>query len=367
MVFGRRKTGKTYFVRNMTDWEEYFTVSPEGVIYTSSMEELDYPVFLERLKGLKDKPLVIDEFHRLPRKFLTLLQHLSPPWTLVTSTLHLARDLLSSHSPIMGLFYPLQFDLISPLDILRELSPFFRGPELVENAVYLREPLLLPFDSALPLRERLRLALPLAESLIGEIFREEERRYTISYASILKAASGGYVKMQKLGRFLDANPSFYVDILRQLGLLRAVKNYPHKRKLYRHRSPLTDLYFYLSLKYLYDETGVFKEEALNHLLPIHIEWFVEELLSEVMNLEPMKILNPEIDVALGSSRRPEIVVEVKWGDMDPSDVRKVEKKLEMFRARRILLVRDPTEIDSSTLEVWGPENLLSLASTHKYC
>ncbi len=346
---------------------EYFTVSAEGVVYTSEMEELSYEVFMERLKRLVNKPVVIDEFHRLPRKFLTFLQHATPPWTLVTSTLHLARELISSKSPIMGLFYPLSFDIISPVDILRGLSPHLEGPELIENAVYLREPLLLPFDLSLPLTERLRLALPIAESLVGEIFQEEERRYTASYSAVLKSAAGGYVKMQKLGRLTNGNPSFYVNVLRQIGLLKAVRNYPYKRKLYRHRSPLTDLYFYSSAKYLYDETGVFKEEAVKHLLPIHVEWFIEELLSEITGLEPMKILDPEIDVALGRGKRPEVVVEVKWRDVDRVDVRKVEKKLERFRARRVLVVKDPSGVESESLEVWGPDDLLRVAKFHRFC
>jgi len=367
LIYGRRKTGKTYFVRNYTEWDHYYTVSRDGVVYDEELNELNYDVFYERIRHQTNKKVVIDEFHRLPPKFLTFLQHSSPNWTLVTSTLFLAKKLLSSSSPILGLFQPLRFDIIDPADILRALGSRFSGPELIENAVYLREPLLLNFPLSEPLERRLSLAVPVASALVGEIFLEERREYSRGYHSVLRSIAGGYTRPQKAARFLQGK-SFYIHILREMGLIKAVRVHGQKRYLYRHSSPLLDLYYYLSAKYLYEETGTFKKEALRTLLPIHVEWFVEELLSEIHSLEPVKVLNPELDVALARGKRVAVVAEVKWTDsLSSTELRKIEEKLAPFRAKKYLVVKDKSGIASTKLNVLDASDLLALAREHRHC
>ncbi len=57
--------------------------------------------------------VIIDEFHRLPNDFLDLLHIRSPNnIVLITSTLHLAKNLLGGKSPILDLFLEFRMDLI---------------------------------------------------------------------------------------------------------------------------------------------------------------------------------------------------------------------------------------------------------------
>ncbi len=79
LVFGRRKTGKTFMVRRMLDHDYYFFIMKGGVAAHDG-ELLPYPVFRERLSGLMKElvTVVVDEFQRLPSGFLNCCTSSAP-------------------------------------------------------------------------------------------------------------------------------------------------------------------------------------------------------------------------------------------------------------------------------------------------
>jgi len=70
MVYGRRKTGKTFLINNFTKFDEYFFIKNDKGILTKDNKQVSYDTFIEILKrGIKeDKIIVIDEFHRLGKE-----------------------------------------------------------------------------------------------------------------------------------------------------------------------------------------------------------------------------------------------------------------------------------------------------------
>jgi len=152
MIYGRRKTGKTFLVENFMRYDRFFFVNRDRTVLDKVlMEKYTWQEFFKVFKEiLGEKRIVVDEFHRLPNEFLDFL-HLSGvkgELILITSTLWLAKNLLGRGSPIIGLVSPIRIGLIDEAEILLHLSRELEGKELVESSVYLREPFLIPFWSS---------------------------------------------------------------------------------------------------------------------------------------------------------------------------------------------------------------------------
>ena len=154
---------------------------------------------------LGNKKIVVDEFHRLPKIFLDYLHSTGQKGelTLVSSTLWLSRILLSEKSPLLGLFYEVPFTLIDERDMMESLVTADRK-ELVEAAVYLREPILLPLYAP-PIREFLTSYLTTNKmtvlGLVGEIFHEEKRGLSRIYEGIMRAVASGKMTSTEISSF----------------------------------------------------------------------------------------------------------------------------------------------------------------------
>lgn len=117
LVFGRRKTGKTFLVENFLNYDEYFFVKRDrSIISKKEGREITYEtlkLLIERC--LSDgKTVVVDEFHRLGEDFLDFLHSTrkSGKLILISSTLFLSKKIFASHSPILGLFAEAPIGLI---------------------------------------------------------------------------------------------------------------------------------------------------------------------------------------------------------------------------------------------------------------
>ncbi len=389
MLYGRRKTGKTFLVQKFLDYDEFFFVGRDGVVYDrlngGTMTSAEFINLFPRL--LKDGRIVVDEFHRLPSNFLDLLHAYSGSGevTLITSTLWLAkRTLLGKGSPLLGIVTPAKIGLIDEREILVELSRELEGKELVEASTYLREPLLVqPYRP--PLREFLTnylfSAAPMIKELIGEAFTEEEKELTAVYEAVMKGIASGKRTSTELSSLLYSrgliekdNPGVlqrYLSILTDMGILRKLPVTGKRRKKfsYMHLSPLLDLHFYLEAKYAYTELETpreFIERAVSEKVPKAVEGFVESLLSKVYGLRQIRIEMPklELDISLQGFKRLELVGEVKWKNrVRREEVRKIEDKLGKFDCRRVLVVpsEDVLEKTPQGVEVLTPEKLLELA------
>ncbi len=358
-ICGRRKTGKTFFVKNFLDYDEYFFVNRDGSVLRG-MKRISYEAFREVFgEVIEDKKVVIDEIHRLPEDFFDYL-HATKRGKLIgiSSTLWLSKRLLGRGSPLMGLFSLLIFGLIDENDVLNGLRKLnLDKRELVEAAIYAREPIVA---SAYKPKMRKWLASFLdanrlaIREIIGEIFTEEERELSLVYEGILRAISSGKNKSGEISSYLFSrglikkdNPGLiqrYLDTLVKIGLVEKVEVYKKKRFVYRSVSPLFDLHFYLDEKYSYVENPVperFIREVIMEKLPYHVERFFEDLLSKKLGMKKVVIEEPEIDIALTRFKKLALVGEVKWGRRVTSkEIKKVANKLNLFNCDKILIVPD---------------------------
>ncbi|MHB9301691.1 ATP-binding protein [Thermofilum pendens] len=387
LVYGRRKVGKSYFIRNFTKWDSYYFVGREGEIFVDS-ERISYEAFRRELaeKLKHNETVVVDEFQRLPSEFSDMLHSLGTRGRLVavSSTLWLSREILSGRSPLLGMMTEFKMGLVDEADILVNLSSYVSDPKrLVEVSVLLREPWLTPVWERASNFERgvvqtLRYTVP---ALVGEVFREEERFLSRVYEGVLKAVASGKSVSSEIAAYLYSNrlmaaqdPSLvhpYLRVLERIGILEKVKFYGKNRYMYRHVSPVVDLFFYMDAKYGISERELEEEQALRVLrekMPLYVEQFVAYLLSKSMGLWAEKIVEPghEVDVALVDFKSLKAAVEVKWREtLTSSDVEKIEERLSRYKCRKILVVPrgDVLPREPKGIEVFSAENLLELART----
>ena len=384
MIYGRRKTGKTFLIENFTDYDYFFFVNRDTTVLDKiTGEKYTYKEFLTILRALMGNRIVIDEFHRLPEDFLDFLHAIGKKGelTLVTSTLWLSKKLLSGRSPLLGLVYPVRIGLIDERDILLELSKDLSGKELIESAVYLREPFLIPYYKP-PIRDFLASYLYearlMVRELIGEIFSEEQRELTNIYEGIMKAVADGKNVSTEISSLLFSrgllakdNPGVlqkYLSILTEMGILERVIVYGKKRFRYYHISPLIDLHYYLEEKYSYTEIDVsvdFIRKVIDAKVPFHIEQFFRNLLSKVFGLTYQKIEERDfdVDIALFEFKKIKLVGEVKWKNfVSRNEVKNIENNLHKFKCKRVLIVPDKAivEREPEEIEIWDIEDILKL-------
>ncbi|MGC8777039.1 MAG: AAA family ATPase, partial [Candidatus Micrarchaeia archaeon] len=80
LVYGRRKTGKSFLVEKFVSYDEYFFVNRDRTILSKRDNRIiSYDAFVEiLLRELSSKKcVVVDEFHRLGEPFFDLLHAVS--------------------------------------------------------------------------------------------------------------------------------------------------------------------------------------------------------------------------------------------------------------------------------------------------
>jgi len=384
LVYGRRKTGKTFLVKHVFRDSHYFFVKRDGGVFCEKLEEtLDYKSFIVILKRLfeENELVVVDEFHRLPEDFLDLI-HLKSPKNLilVTSTLHLVKKILGPGSPLIGLFYEYRVDLIDERDILVNLKKYISDlKSLVEYSVYLREPILVrSFKKGISLFELIKGFKLTVPALLGEVFSEEEREFSAKYEGVLRAIASGKTKVTEIANCLYSRKlikrndhglvSSFIDILCKIGLLDKIREFGGRRYYYYVSSPMVDLYYYLDEKYNFSERDL-SEKYFREKLPRHIEIFFRNMLAKIFNLVPVAVVKPyEVDIALAEFNRLKVVAEVKWRkSIDRSELKQVENKLYFFKnTRKILIVpyEEALPEKPENIEVWSVERILSMIESN---
>ncbi|USS40921.1 ATP-binding protein [Thermococcus aggregans] len=364
LVYGRRKTGKTFYIRERAKYSHYFIVTSgreifevrRGEIYSFSEFMKVFPLLLKQGK------IVIDEFHRLGEPFFSVLQGLSGigELILITSTRHYFKRFIGSNSPLLCLFYLRELGLVDPRDAINFVHELgYSGKTLIELAVLLQEPWLAPAIESLGERVFSTFGATLkgnVPSLIGEIFTEEERELTMRYSAILEAvadgkSSSGEIANELYSRGLVEKETHsavapYLETLVNMGILERIPLFGKRKKIfkYRHLSPVVDFAYYLNAKYGFFETEVpdeVVERILRERMPHYVERFFERLLAKHYSLQPVRIEMPdlEVDVALLRNKKLYLVAEVKWkGRIKERDIRKAEEKFEDLNAKKKLLI-----------------------------
>ncbi len=370
MLFGRRKTGKTFYTRFALPDYKYYIVRRGGKFFDPEEgEEYDLKVFL---KMCGDKTIV-DEFHRSDPKFLDALQSGQCPnnLVLITSTMHFYKKFVEGPgAPLKGLFSLKNVGLISPIELL---SGEIKSKEDFKRLIWYQEPTLIGKS----VEDCVLSGTIFARSLTGEILDEEDVTHSRRYDAILESIAYGKNSLSEIANHLHgagviekASTSLitkYIDIMIKTGLIEKMEIWGKKKgSFYRHVSPLTEIAYYLDAKYDLKDLNLpwgFIRDAVYVRLPFLIERFVERFMAEYFGMKPVKIMDPEIDIALVKFKRLGVVAEVKWRkDITKKDIRNAERKLEMFsQAKKILVVPDKNEVPYTELEVWDTEELKSRA------
>lgn len=383
LVYGRRKTGKTFLVTNFVKFDEYFFVKSSGSIITKDSNSISYESFIEVFRrSLEDgKTVVVDEFHRLGQEFFDYLHYMKKngKLILISSTLFLSKKLVSEQSALLGLFAEAPIGLISLQDSLKTLKRFnLRKKEMLELAVLLREPIAVdyfdPKESSRSTVAKVVLGSVMTiPALVGEIFLEEQREISGVYEGILRAIASGKVGSGEISSYLFSkklvkkdDPSIiqqYLNNLASIGMIRKLGVFGKKRFLYKLTSPLSRLYYYSDEKYNLSERKMSEKELASiadELLPRIIEDAVRESIAEKHGLAESVLEASDFDVdgLLLKFRRPGIALEVKWKTIGEKEVRQIEEKLGKIQAtRRIIFVQDKTKVKSK-LEVMDATDLL---------
>ena len=277
-------------------------------------------------------------------------------------------------SPILGLFLGFQMNLIDERDILLNLAREIKDRKrLIEQSVYLREPMLLRWfgSNIADILRNLKLIVP---SLVGEVFSEEEKELSSRYEGILRALSSGKITLSEITGFLYSNKLIdkqdtsavkpYLKILADIGMVKRVPEYFGNRYYYFVSSPMIDLYYYLDEKYNFSERDV-DDRYFMERIPFHVESFFRELLSKMFMLRAFMINKPDlqIDIALSDHKKLKVVCEVKWKErVRTGEIREIENKLVRFKAcKKILIVKNVKALDREPdgIEVWDVDKILS--------
>mgnify|MGYP003873235221 CR=1 FL=1 len=387
LLFGRRKTGKTFLVRRMLHYDYYFFVTRGRGVFcesTEGVESLTYPVFLERLKNLlkNDIVLVIDEFQRLPEDFLDFL-HYAKSWSkakviLVGSSMLVSKRILHPRSPLLGIVKPVKLSLIKPLDVMRALLKLKKPEEALALAPIVSDPWILEFiDLNKPYEEIVDQVIEVlrlsARGLIGEVFLEEERELTERYEAILRAIACGCKTPGEVASYLSGilgehlksqDVKKYMSNLVEMGLVRKIRLFKKKRYLYIVDSPLLDLFFYLDAKLGFYELrpplSLVKEKAVEKI-PFYYEQFIVDLLAQILEAETQKSFQPEIDGILVRGKKSVAAIEVKMGKVSLSEIYNFKSKASTLAEELIVVAKNAPEATSETsVEVYTPQKIAEI-------
>lgn len=379
LVYGRRKTGKTFLVENFIKYDEYFFVKRDGSIISKENDKIiTYETFIEILKRAlnTNKTVVVDEFHRLGENFFDFLHYTKKQGKLIliSSTLFLSKKIFSTKSALLGLFAEVLITLINIEDCIKVLRKFkLNKKQLVELAILLREPIAVDyFNEKKKVREIFRdvllYSVKTIPALIGEIFVEEERNISAIYEGILRAIANGKIVSSEISSYLFSrnlikkdDPSIiqqYLNNLVELGIIKKIKVYEKNRFVYRHISPLAKFFYYADEKYNISERKISYMEAeriIDEIMPRIVEYNIGEFLASKFGLEETVIEAKDygIDVCLLRFKKPEIVVEIKWKDhITKEDILKAEKNLNKLPAqKKLLFVPNKKRLSSESIDI----------------
>nr|MDO8086082.1 AAA family ATPase [Candidatus Sigynarchaeum springense] len=382
LVYGRRKTGKSFLVTNFIHYDDYFFVKTNKSIITNRNYTVSFDTFVELLKRSLDesKTVVVDEFQRLGPDFFDFLHSSKKQGRLIliSSTLYLSTKFFSSKSPLLGLLAEIPIGLIKIEDALRAISQFsLPKKERLEAAILLSEPIVIDyFDETRPPRDllanMLSSSMKTIPALIGEIFFEEERALSAIYEGILRGIATGNVGSGELSSYLFSkkltakdDPSIiqqYLVNLVQVGILRRIEIFNKKRFIYKHTSPLSRIFYYADEKYNVSERKLLPAEIvpiIDEIMPKLVEDLVREAVARKHGLRESIVTasDHDVDALLLKFKKPEIAIEVKWGIIHAPDVKRSEEILGRVEAtRKILFVPDKKGL-KSTLEIWDVDDL----------
>lgn len=379
MVYGRRKTGKTFLVKQFQRYDRFYFVGRDRTILEEDMTQVPYDVFIDRLRrDLKDdRTVVVDEFHRLGEGFLDILHamDMKGKLILISSTLHLSRTLLSGSSPLIGKVQEVKVPPVDFIDLLA--STRWRGKGRYEMLAFMKEPMVIALGYNDPVDTIIGSALTVS-ALIGEIFTEENRKLSEIYESVLRSVAVGRSTSGEMSSFAfyrklirKDDPSLlqqYIRNLCDLGILRKYNVWGRKRFVFRHVSPLMSAYYSIDERYGISNREMTVDEGrsiMDQIVPRVMEDVLRDCLADRLGAVPHLDMSPsgEVDGILVRFNKPKAVVEVKWKKrLDRKDLSTVEKNLERYPdLRKVLIVPDRDMVSIDGIEIIEPLDILEFS------
>lgn len=378
LLFGRRKTGKTFLVKKFLKYDEYFFVKRDrSIISKKDQKEITYDTFTTLIERelSNGKTIAIDEFHRLDESFFDFIHYTEKNGKLIllSSTLYLSKKLFSSKSPILGFFAEVPISIISLKDTLRHLKQYkMEKKTILEMAILLREPLMIEyFDEKENPRKIIariiRYSVKTVPALIGEIFVEEERKISAVYEGILRAIANGKTVSGEISSYLFSrkllkkdDPSLiqqYLKNLMEFGIIKRLKVFGKNKLVYKHVSPLSKIFYYADEKYNISERKLKEKEIeriIDEIMPMIVEDTVRGFISEKYGLEETLFEAKDFDVdgCLLKFKKPEIALEVKW--CKKINIKEIENNLKKIKAKKKMLFvpnRNDIKNKSSNIEI----------------
>ena len=394
LVYGRRKTGKTWLLRRCSKWSVYVTVTRDGACIVDDRgqgirvvglrECIDHAISMLKKPG---HLVVVDEFQRLPEKYWEIIA--SVGWEaesglqLCGSSLSIVGKVFGHGSPILGLLTPFKVDIASLEDTIASLANALSSAwEAVAWSIIARDPWILRHINlqgepwGVLASEAVRL-LPAARGLLGEIFEEEGRSLTRTYDAVLRLLAKGYwrasdiaLRLYEAGLTEDPSPSSATGILGVLEKIGLVEKVPlwrtrGSRRYYRHRSSLLALLYSLSDEV--DELGVEPSpETVKSRYGVELAFNIGEMMARAKGLARGYSVQGARDVdivLLDKKGRALWGYEVKMGSINAREAREVADwihSLGIAHAGVITLKESPKEplaID----EIMDAEAIVELA------
>ena len=373
MIYGRRKTGKTFMLKNLCKFKNYFLVKKSLSIFTDNktktIEEL-----IKEVRNLleENNAVVIDEFQRLDESVLEEMMQSHPKGRLIVSgsSMRITKKFFDSRSPLLGFFTPMKIGLISPSDILGGLKDL-AAENRIEFSAFLREPWLIPLFSKEDISEFVYKVVTkskyIVSSLMGEIFSEEERELSKKYAAILSLIGAGIWSTRELTTILyhrnlipDPSPNHIIQYLKNLEgmeLVESVKLHKSRNRcFYRLRSPVMNIYYYLDDRYDIGNRDIDFEEmepTLKKLINFEIQNFVADFFAEKSSGRKEYFISQskEIDFIITQRKKPTVVGEVKWGEYRKKDIEKFKEKTKYIGGEKVFVVKEKTGIEDKEVKI----------------
>ncbi len=361
LIYGRRKTGKTFLVQNFLNYDEYFFVKRDKTIISEKdQKEINYETLTTLIeRGVSNgNTIAIDEFHRLGEDFSDFLHYTEKKGKiiLISSTLYLSKKMFASKSPVLGFFAEIPIAIIDLEDTLKALKKFNMDKKrLLEMAILFKEPLAIEYfdkkeDPRKTIAKIITYSTKTIPALIGEIFTEEERSISAIYEGVLRAIANGKTVSGEISSYLFSrkaikkdDPSLiqqYLKNLMEFGIIKRIKVYQRKKLVYKHVSPLARIFYYADEKYNISERNLNEKEIkriVDEIMPRIVEDNVREFLSERLGLEETVVQAKDFDVdgCLLKFKKPEVALEVKW--RQKVNINEISKNLKKVNAKRHLL------------------------------
>ncbi|MBC7092241.1 MAG: ATP-binding protein [Nitrososphaeria archaeon] len=395
LVYGRRKTGKTFLLRKIFDYAHYFVISRSGYVIVEEKKEINFMNVEEAVRKIRsllegNETVILDEFQRLPEKFWEALALQHPNGKLVASgsSLGIVKRVFDRRSPLLGLFTPFKMDIISYEDAILSLKNICSTPrDTLMWALIIRDPWVIPMlsiedDVVSEICSKAYALISSSSGLVGEVFEEEERSLTAVYDAVLRLTGEGIWKPSEISGILASNEIIagglstvtgLLDRLCDMGLLEKIMLWKTRgsRYYFKHRSPVVSIAYYIDQKLNLTE-GIHKKVEANLVSTIMgkvFQFSLGEMLAEHIGGRRSYTILPnkegDIDIIIldPKGKKPIIGYEAKIGKIDAEDAKRAIEKIHSYGVPKAGLISASAKPESvsGSYEELGPEEIIKIA------